>query len=90
LSIRALWQSYQQSNLVAKREELVKQMNFTYKYLFHILKGSLTCRKIYRNMADDFTSPRKEGVLWIFIKLKNSSLLAEFLTREPWVQRQAR
>jgi hypothetical protein len=42
------------------------------------LKASLTCRKILRNGAGGFTSSPKEVVLWIFIALKNPSLLAEF------------
>jgi hypothetical protein len=38
------------------------------------LKGSLTCHKIIRRATSDFTSHLKEGVLWIFIALKNPSL----------------
>jgi hypothetical protein len=43
------------------------------KYLFHALKGFLTCSNILKHGANDFTSPLKEGVLWIFIALKNPS-----------------
>jgi hypothetical protein len=42
------------------------------------LKGSLTCRKILCNEANDFTSPPKEVMLWIFITLRNPLLLAGF------------
>jgi hypothetical protein len=38
----------------------------------HTSKGSLTCCNIL-NGADGFTSPPKEGVLRIFIALKNPS-----------------
>jgi hypothetical protein len=46
--------------------------------LFHTLKGSLTCRKIIRHGSDGFTSCPKEGVLQIFIALKNPSPSAGF------------
>jgi hypothetical protein len=40
------------------------------KHLFHISKGSLTCRKILQHETDGFTPPPlKEGLL-IFILLK--------------------
>jgi len=75
-STRALWKSYQQSHLVAKQEELAKEMmNLALRSIFvHTSKGSLTCRKIFRHGADGFTSPPKEGVLRNFISLKNPSL----------------
>jgi hypothetical protein len=47
------------------------------KYLFHTSKASLTCRKILQS-ANGFSSPPKEGVLRIFIALKNPSPSAEF------------
>jgi hypothetical protein len=40
------------------------------KYLFHTSKGSLTCRKIVRHDADNFTSHPKEVVLRICFALK--------------------
>jgi hypothetical protein len=46
--------------------------NFAHKYLKD-LKGSLTCRKILRHGTSGFTSHPKEGVLRIFIVLKNPS-----------------
>jgi hypothetical protein len=46
--------------------------NFAYQYL-KSLKGSLTCRKILRHGTSGFTSHPKEGVLQIFIALKNPS-----------------
>jgi hypothetical protein len=48
------------------------------QYLFHLSKGSLTCRKILRHGADGFTSPAMEGVQRIFIALKNPSPSAGF------------
>jgi hypothetical protein len=55
---RDLLQSYQQSHLVVKQEELAKGiMNFTLRSIFlHISKDSLTCRKILGHEADGFTS----------------------------------
>jgi hypothetical protein len=52
------------SNLVAKQEELAKElMNLCLaKYRFHTSKGLLTCRKISRLGTDDFTSTLKEVV----------------------------
>jgi hypothetical protein len=44
------------------------------KYFFH----TLICRQILRHAASGFTSPPKEGVLRIFITLKNLSPFAEF------------
>jgi hypothetical protein len=45
---------------------------FAYQYLKY-LKGSLTFRKIWRHGTSGFTSHPKDGVLWIFIALKNPS-----------------
>jgi hypothetical protein len=42
------------------------------------LKGSLTCRKILQHWASGFTSHPKQGVLLIFIALKNPSPLPGF------------
>jgi hypothetical protein len=72
LSTRALWQSYQQSYLVAKHEELSKEIRIlSMKYFFHTSKGPLTCRKILQFEANNgFTSPLKEGMLWISLPLK--------------------
>jgi hypothetical protein len=36
----------------------------------HTMQVSLTCRKLLRHGAGDFTSPPKKGVLKIFIALK--------------------
>jgi hypothetical protein len=44
--------------------------NFAYQYLRYINRP-LTCHKILRHGASSFTSHLKEGVLWIFIALKN-------------------
>jgi hypothetical protein len=40
--------------------------------------GYLTCRKILRLGVKGFSSLPKDGVLWIFIALKNSSPSAGF------------
>jgi hypothetical protein len=78
-SIRTLWQSYQQSYLEAKQEEMAKEMNLALQSNFvHTSKGSLTCRKILRHGGDGFTSLPKECVLRIFIALKNTSPTAGF------------
>jgi hypothetical protein len=45
-------------------------VNYAYKYLFHTLQGSLTCRKILWHEADGFTSLPKEVVLRILLPLK--------------------
>jgi hypothetical protein len=63
------------SHLVGKLEELTKKiMNLAYEYLIRISKGFLTCHKILRHGVFGFTSPPKEGVLRIFIALKNHRL----------------
>jgi hypothetical protein len=46
--------------------------NLRIQYLWYV-KGSSTCRKILRHGTSGFTSNLKEGVLWIFITLKNPS-----------------
>jgi hypothetical protein len=70
-STRALWQSYQQTSGASRRNGR-KSENFAYQYLKYI-KGSLKCRKILRHGISGFTSHPKEGVLRIFIALKNPS-----------------
>jgi hypothetical protein len=69
---RALWQSYQQRRLGASRRNGRRSENFAYQYLKY-LKRSLTCRKILRRGTSGFTSHPNEGVLRIFIAIKNSS-----------------
>jgi hypothetical protein len=79
-STRGLRQSYKQSNLVAKQEELAKENEFCLtKYLFHTSKGSITCHKILRHGADYFTSPPKKSCSAGFLSpLRNSSPSAGF------------
>jgi hypothetical protein len=48
-----------------------KKMDCVYKISFHTV---VTCRKILRHGADGCASPPKEGVLRIFITLKNPPL----------------
>jgi hypothetical protein len=71
----ALWQFYQHCHLVAKHEELVKEIiNLALRIIFvHTAKGFLKCRKILRHVANDFPSLMKKGLLRIFIALKNRS-----------------
>jgi hypothetical protein len=68
---RALWQSYQQRHLGTSRRNGRRSYNFPYQYLRHV-SGSLTCR-ILRHGTSGFNSHLKEGVLRIFIALKNPS-----------------
>jgi hypothetical protein len=49
----------------------------------HTTQGLLTCHKILWHEADGFTSPPKEGMLRIFIVLKNPSLPARFEPTNP-------
>jgi hypothetical protein len=58
----------------ASRRNGRRSENFAYQYL-KCLKGSLTCRKILRRKTSDFTSRPKEGVVRIFVTLKNPSPL---------------
>jgi hypothetical protein len=52
-------------------EHFTRQLSaFAYQYLKY-LEGSLTCCKILRHETSGFTSHPKEGVLRIFIALKN-------------------
>jgi hypothetical protein len=65
-----LWQSYQQSHLVASisNGQAKGIMNLTLRSIFiHTCKWFLTCHKILWRGADGFTSPPKEGVLRIFV-----------------------
>jgi hypothetical protein len=56
----------------ASRRNGRRSENFVYQYLKY-LKGYLTCRKILRHGTSGFTSRPKEGVLLVFIALKNPS-----------------
>jgi hypothetical protein len=56
----------------ASRRNGRRSENFAYQYLKY-LKGFLTCRKVLRHRTSGFTSRPKEGVLRIFIVLKNPS-----------------
>jgi hypothetical protein len=67
-STRALWQSYQQSHLLAKHKELAKEItNLVLRIIFvHTSKVSLTCLR-----GDSFTCSLKESVLRNSIVLKS-------------------
>jgi hypothetical protein len=74
-STRALWQSCQQSNLVARKEDLVEgndKFGLT-KYLCSYFEVIFICRTILRHGADGFTSPLTPGVLRIYIAHENPS-----------------
>jgi len=75
-SNRALWQSYQQSHLVANVEELGKKnYEFSLQSIFvPTSEWFFKCHKILWRGTYSFTSALKEGVLWIFIAVKNPSL----------------
>jgi hypothetical protein len=70
-STKALWQSYQQRHLgqVGGMDEGVRILPIS----IWNTSRSLTCRKILRHGTSGFTSQPKEGVLRIFIALKNPS-----------------
>jgi hypothetical protein len=58
----------------ASRRNGRRSENFAYQYLKY-LKGSLTCRKIWRHGTSGFTPHPMEGVLRDFISIKNPSPL---------------
>jgi hypothetical protein len=72
-STRALWQSYQQRHLgqVGGMAEGLRE--FCLYSIWHTSRDLLTCSKILRHGTSGFTSYLKEGVLHIFISLKNPS-----------------
>jgi hypothetical protein len=70
-SSRALWQCYQQSNLVASRGNGRRNVKFCIaKYFCSYLRVVFTCHSILRHGASGFTFPPKEGVLRILLPLK--------------------
>jgi hypothetical protein len=69
---RALWQSYQQRHLGASKKNGRKSEDFVYQNLI-CLSRSFTCRKILGHGTSGFTTYPKEGVLLIFIAVKNPS-----------------
>jgi hypothetical protein len=69
-STRELSGSPTSRHLVASKRNGQMSENFAYQYLRY-LKGSLTYLEILRHGTSVFTSHLKEGVLWIFIALKN-------------------
>jgi hypothetical protein len=79
-STRALWQCYQQSHIVANKDELGEgndEFGQT-KYFCSYFQVIFISSKILRHRTDGFTSPPKEVVLRIFIALKNRSSSAGF------------
>jgi hypothetical protein len=71
-STRALWQSYQKRNLGASRRNGRRSENFAYQHLRYV-NGTLKCSKTLRYGASGFTFLPKEGVLRMFIALRNLS-----------------
>jgi hypothetical protein len=75
-----VWQSYQQNHLVANKDQGEGNDGFCLQNISLIPIEFLTCRKILRYETSGFTSHSKEGLLCIFITLKNpSTQLAFFL-----------
>jgi hypothetical protein len=81
------WFVYQSSLVVLPAERSGKSSrnrrrseNVAYQYLKY-LKELLTCRRILQQVACRFTSHTKEGVLRIFIAVKNTSLWPGLNTR---------
>jgi hypothetical protein len=86
--------------ICSKQEERANgMMNLTLRSIFiRTCKWLFTCPKILRHGASGFTSPPKEGVLRIFIALKNQSPLpgsilrtlgpvaSTLITTPPWRQ----
>jgi hypothetical protein len=72
LSTRALWQSYQQTNLerVGGMGEGIRILHI--QYLWYV-SGSFTCYKMLWHGTSGIISHPKEGVLQIFIALKDPS-----------------
>jgi hypothetical protein len=72
LSTRAWWQSYQQKHLekVARTDEGMRILRI--QYLWYV-NGSSTCHEILWHGTSGFNSHMMEGVLQIFITLKNPS-----------------
>jgi hypothetical protein len=62
-----LWETYQQSHLGASRRNRRKEWEF------YIVSFSFKCRKFLWHGASGFTSRSKDGVLRIFITIKNLS-----------------
>jgi hypothetical protein len=71
-STRALWQSYQRRHL-GQVWGMDEEWEFCLSVSEILQRIFLTCRKILRHGTSGFTSHKKEGVLWIFIALKNPS-----------------
>jgi hypothetical protein len=77
-STKAVRQSYQQTSSSKAGGNGAQNDEFCVtKYVFSTSKGSLTCLNILHG-ADGFASPPKEGVLGMFIALKNPSPSARF------------
>jgi hypothetical protein len=78
LFTRALWQSNQQSDLVANEE--IGEGNDEFSLISIYVHSSVIfmCRKILQQGADVFNSPRKEDLLQIFIPILKSIALAGF------------
>jgi hypothetical protein len=58
---------------------MARETNFALRIIFvQTSKSSLTRRKVFRQRADGFSSPPKEGVLRILIALKNLPSSAGF------------
>jgi hypothetical protein len=66
------WQSYQWSSLVVIGRIWVKEMvDFVYEIFLSYSQRYLICLKLLQHGTSSSVSPSKEGVLQIFITLKN-------------------
>jgi hypothetical protein len=73
LPTRAHWQSYQQRHLKRVGGMAERMRILCIRYHLYV-NSSFTCHKILWHGTSGFTFHPKEGVLWIFITLKNPSL----------------
>jgi hypothetical protein len=85
----ALWQSYQQSNLVENQEELGKgDDEYSLRRIFVHTSKWFLWRKVLRHGADGFTSLRRKACCGVSSPLKIHRLDRDW-TRETSVQWQA-
>jgi hypothetical protein len=85
-SFRALWQSYQQTSGVNRRNGR-KSEHFANQYMKY-LKEFLTCRKILRDGPPASLPIRRKACCWLLSPLKIYCLVRVW-TRDPWEQWQA-
>jgi hypothetical protein len=83
LSTRALWQSYQQSYLVAIQEELTKEIiNFSLQSISYNM-GLTALLSLWRKACCGFLSPFKIHCLWPDLNPQTLGQMASMLTTRP-------